>query len=73
MPYCDGCGKERRDVVSCGRDSDGVPDAPDLCFICRKENERGRCYSEKHGRYVPYALLEAEAIEAEYQRSREIE
>lgn len=50
---CDGCQKQRRDVQSCGRDSDGTPDAPDLCFLCRKENERGRVYSIELGRYIP--------------------
>lgn len=39
---CDGCGKERRDVRACGKDANGDPDAPALCFICRKENEKGR-------------------------------
>lgn len=34
---CDGCGKERRDVRSVGRDANGDPDAPDLCFLCRKK------------------------------------
>ena len=49
---CDGCNKERRDVRSCGRDANGDPDAPDLCFICRKEGERGRVYVRKLKRYV---------------------
>jgi hypothetical protein len=31
----------RRDVQSVGRDYNGDPDAPDLCFICRKKAERG--------------------------------
>jgi hypothetical protein len=34
---CDGCNKQRRDVKSVGRDSNGEPDAPDLCFFCRKK------------------------------------
>jgi hypothetical protein len=34
---CSGCGKERRDVQSVGRDYNGDPDAPDLCFLCRKK------------------------------------
>jgi hypothetical protein len=38
---CDGCRQERRDVQSVGRDYNGDPDAPDLCFICRKRAERG--------------------------------
>jgi hypothetical protein len=31
----------RNDVQSVGRDSNGDPDAPDLCFFCRKTVERG--------------------------------
>lgn len=50
---CDGCGKERRDVKACGRDSNGEPDAPDLCFICRKQGERGKVWSFKYKKYVP--------------------
>ena len=50
--YCDGCGKERRDVRSCGRDADGVPDAPDLCFLCREEGKRGKVYDQKLAKYV---------------------
>lgn len=52
MSYCDGCGKERSDVRSCGHDSNGDPDAPGLCFICRKEGERKKVYSFKLKRYV---------------------
>ena len=72
LSWCDGCQRDRHDVQSCGRDANGDPDAPDLCFICRVEDRRGRCYSQKHKGYVPYALLEAEAIEAEYQRTKKI-
>jgi hypothetical protein len=50
--HCDGCGKDRTDVKACGRDSNGDPDAPDLCFICRKEGERGRFFDWKLQRYV---------------------
>lgn len=50
---CDGCHKERRDVQSVGRDADGYPDAPDLCFLCRQEGERGREWSHSQGKYVP--------------------
>jgi hypothetical protein len=39
---CDGCAKPSRDVRSVGRDSNGDPDAPDLCFFCRKRAERGQ-------------------------------
>jgi hypothetical protein len=50
---CDGCTKERRDVKACGEIG--------LCFLCRKEGERGRQYDRKIGRYVhpeppPYYL-----------------
>jgi hypothetical protein len=55
---CDGCQKERHDVVSCGRDANGDPDAPDLCFICRQEAKRGKVYSAEHGRYIRPALLD---------------
>lgn len=49
---CDGCGKNRRDVKACGKDSNGDPDAPDLCFICRKMGERRKVWSFKQNRYV---------------------
>jgi hypothetical protein len=53
MAECDGCGKERADVQPCGRDANGDPDAPDLCFVCRVEWQRSRrVYSQAHGRYV---------------------
>jgi len=52
---CDGCGKDRADVKACGRDANGDPDAPDLCFICRKEGERRRIYDSGKGRYVSWA------------------
>lgn len=50
--YCDGCGKMRSDVRLCGRDSNGDPDAPDLCFLCRVEGAKGRVYSFVHQRYM---------------------
>jgi hypothetical protein len=53
IQFCDGCHKERKNVISCGRDSNGDPDAPDLCFICRKEAEKFRCWSHKAGKYIP--------------------
>ena len=34
--YCDCCHKYRRDVQAVGRDRDGMPDSPDLCFLCRR-------------------------------------
>jgi hypothetical protein len=39
---CNGCDKRRRDVKSIGKDSNGDPDAPDLCFTCRKMVSRGQ-------------------------------
>jgi hypothetical protein len=50
MAYCDGCGKQRRDVRAMGRDYNGDPDAPGYCFICRKEGERRRIWH--NGRYM---------------------
>jgi len=50
--FCDGHGEERNDVRSCGRDAAGGPDAPDLCFLCRKEAERHRFWDRRLGRYV---------------------
>ncbi len=52
MLTCDGCNKQHRDIKSCGRDSNGDPDAPDLCFLCRKEGERGKVWSHKENRYI---------------------
>lgn len=34
-----------------GRDADGAPDAPDLCFLCRKQGEKGRVFLGE--KYVP--------------------
>jgi hypothetical protein len=56
LSWCDGCGKERRDVRACGRDSNGDPDAPALCFLCRVEGQRNRVYHD--GRYM--SLMEYE-------------
>ncbi len=53
---CDGCGKDRSDVRSVGRDYNGDPDAPDLCFICRKEGERGRVWNDMVKGYVHHTL-----------------
>lgn len=58
MHCCDCCGKQRRDVVSMGRDANGDPDAPDVCFLCRVESERGRVYDHEQQRYVYRAELE---------------
>ena len=52
LSTCDGCGKQRRDVQSVGRDSNGDPDAPDMCFLCRVEWTRGRVYSREFLRYI---------------------
>jgi hypothetical protein len=49
---CDGCEKERNDVRTVGKDSNGDPDGPSLCFICRKKGERGRVYNRRLRRYV---------------------
>jgi hypothetical protein len=54
---CDGCGKMRRDLIACGRDANGEADAPDLCFICRKEMNRNRFYSKKMNRYMDYGYF----------------
>lgn len=61
MAHCDGCGKDRRDVVSCGRDANGAPDSPDLCYPCRWEGERGMVFDKKRGGYVAAYALMAEA------------
>jgi hypothetical protein len=53
LATCDGCGKTRRDVKSCGQDSNGEPDAPDLCFLCRTEWSRSnRVYDRRIQAYV---------------------
>jgi len=53
---CDGCGQIKADVRSMGRDSNGDPDAPDMCFICRKEGERGNVWNDKVKAYVDVTL-----------------
>ncbi len=60
---CDGCGKMRRDVQSVGKDSNGDPDAPDYCFLCRKENARNRHWSAKVKGYVPNHLEDQDIVE----------
>lgn len=42
----------RRDVVSVGRDANGDADAPDMCFICRKEMSRGKFWSSQDNKYI---------------------
>lgn len=63
LTTCDCCGRERRDVKAMGRDSNGDPDAPAMCFICRKEWEsRKRVWSPEAARYMTeYELYGQEA------------
>lgn len=49
---CDCCHKVRGQITSMGRDDNGDPDAPDMCFICIKEGERGKVFDLKQNRYV---------------------
>jgi len=49
---CDGCRKVSSDIQAVGRDYNGDPDAPELCFICRKESAKGRVYDSKLKRYI---------------------
>ncbi len=60
MKCCDCCLKYRKDVKSCGRDYNGNPDAPDICFLCRKEYARGRVYSTKYSKYISIDQYEYE-------------
>ena len=53
---CDGCGKQRRDVKTQGVDRYGDPDGPDMCFLCRKEANRGRHFSISQGKYVKHTV-----------------
>ena len=53
LTTCDCCGKQRADVRSMGRDANGDPDAPDMCFICIKEAQHGRVWSSKKEQYIP--------------------
>jgi len=53
--YCDGCSKYRNDVIAVGKDYNGEPDAPDYCFICRKESERDKFFSKKYNKYIRFA------------------
>lgn len=65
MAHCDGCGKDRRSVTSCGQDANGAPDAPDLCFLCVREGARGRVFDSKTGKYIKEGALMAR-LEDEY-------
>ena len=60
MTTCDCCRKIRKDVISCGRDANGDPDAPDVCFLCRKEYARGKVYSFNYKKYISIAQYEYE-------------
>jgi hypothetical protein len=63
---CDGCGMARFDVKAVGRDYNGDPDAPSLCFICRAEHERGRQYDRKARRYRSVNEMNAEEDDADH-------
>ena len=65
LTECECCKKLRRDVRPIGRDADGNDTSPDMCFLCRKEWERGREWDAKRGGYVRSALRQAE-IEARW-------
>ena len=60
MVYCDCCHKYRKDVVACGRDANGDPDAPDMCFLCRKEYQRNKVYCTKNKKYITIDQYEYE-------------
>ena len=60
LDTCDGCTKPRRDVQPVGRDSNGSPDGPGLCFVCRREGARGRLYDRSTGRYREAGYAEGE-------------
>ena len=51
MLECEGCYKQRHDVRAMGRDANGDADSPCLCFLCRKEAEKGRRWNHKTARY----------------------
>ena len=55
---CDGCGKVRSDVQTCGQDSNGDPDAPDLCFLCRREGVKGKVFDRNTNKYVWPELIQ---------------
>lgn len=55
--HCDGCGKMRKDVVAMGRDANGDFDSPDMCFLCRKELQRGKVWSNQDNKYIDYNLI----------------
>lgn len=71
MNTCDSCGKKRRDVKSVGRDSNGDPDAPDMCFVCRKELDRGRVWNDKVQGYVPRGVNDDDVKRADVAGPRE--
>lgn len=49
---CDTCNKDRRDLKDMGRDSNGDPDAPSMCFLCRVQwQQHSKVYNFTTGRY----------------------
>jgi hypothetical protein len=56
-----------------GRDSNGDPDAPDVCFVCQKELDKGRVWCVMRKAYIPKALYEQEQNEIMYARCEEQE
>ncbi len=62
---CDGCDKLRSDVRSVGRDSNGDPDAPDLCFLCRQEGAKGRVWNRTLKAYVSSSLTPEDIVNRE--------
>jgi len=59
---CDCCGRVSSSVVSMGRDANGEPDAPDVCWLCRRQEERGKVFDRKAGCYVSRSAMMAEAM-----------
>lgn len=62
MGQCDCCGRVSRSVVSMGRDANGDADAPDMCWVCRRQSQRGKVFSKKAGGYVSQASAVSEAM-----------
>ena len=48
---CDECGKERHGVKTVHKDSNGHPEIG-LCFLCTKENARGRFWDARVNKYT---------------------
>ena len=49
---CDCCYKLRSDVKLVGRDFNGDPGAPAMCFLCRVEDKRCKVYDPRQDKYV---------------------